>query len=667
VFERELKDSGVNLSSYAPGSPPERIALLQASRFFAAASGDAVDEGRESRLDDWWSDLMSRPAFHAWKNCHPEVTTLRFRRLVDAVLEDEQELSVSQKDALDLYDAQSYDLIKEFRRKSNWLALARADRLKRQLKLRSENATNAGERLKQADEWPENLLVIADEAQDLVPAEWRALIDWTIARRLRGQGVRLAFLGDENQRISPTFFSWKHVKDYAWRCAPDPQLLHECDLHGSFRLSKQVAAVANEVFGSAIVEQGKHRHVSTARPDELPDGRPVTVAIIPNALERFKEAVLEFIGGSAHQRLQAVILEPDDKLIEQGAKRNVDIVPARMAKGLEFDSMVVVEPFGGVGHRLSFDQAAVGYTVLSRSSDKLLCIVSPAEWGLIGAQWQRLGVKAEHVPVNDAGRNRLADLLLQMVGIVGVKERADLIELRVREIIDSSAEGLSPADAASRCSRLADLAGQLLEIGAIDRLNEDIVADFNRQSTIAARSQDVIQASVMPSNWSRAAALLLLLNEPASARDICAQYASADEKAGLLAFLDTLISEAGPIQQIAAFVRQEKRIAPTVGAEWLAGWAVLQRAGSECKSEARNGASFRQNGARGAMKSAVLNALATEFRRRTEAIASGLRSGESGAAPLSDDGEVSVGTTLHRAAELEARQLRLASAAGHLL
>src|SRR5205823_1180699 len=205
----------------------------------------------------------------------------------------------NEKDALDTNDAPLYELVREFRSRPKWVGVATELRTRLGLKLRSEIAGTATTRLQGTEFCRGTLLVIVDETQDLVHGEWKALIDWCAARCRGGAATRLTLIGDENQRISPTSFSWAEVKRH---CA------------------------------DAFQAEGW---------TEDPDSR-------------------------------------------------ADVLPPRAIKGLEFGSLVVVEPLGGRGAHLSYGEATVAYTSLTRAIEDLLCVLTPAEWSVVRGRWAGL-------------------------------------------------------------------------------------------------------------------------------------------------------------------------------------------------------------------------------------------------------------------------------------
>ncbi|MBW5425109.1 AAA family ATPase [Streptomyces sp. BG9H] len=225
--------------------------------------------------------------------------------------------------------------------------------------------------------------IVVDEAQDLSPMECRA-----IARRA-GFGS-LTVLGDLAQATTPwAAGSWGELLGHLGK--PDATVT---PLTTGFRVPKAIVGLANRLLAHLDVDvpparsmradgELRIRHVQDARDTRgtrgMPGVRAAAVEAVRDALGR--EGSIGVIAADAHTEplraaLDAAGIEsagPD----ELGAR--VTVLPASLAKGLEYDHVVAVEPAAIAAaerrglHRL--------YVVLTRAVSRLDVVHSaPLPW-----------------------------------------------------------------------------------------------------------------------------------------------------------------------------------------------------------------------------------------------------------------------------------------------
>ncbi|MFF9900725.1 HelD family protein [Streptomyces longispororuber] len=180
--------------------------------------------------------------------------------------------------------------------------------------------------------------IVVDEAQDLSPMECRA-----IARR--AGSASLTVLGDLAQATTP------------WAARSWPELLAHLGRPGAavtplttgFRVPEAIVSLANALLaglGVDVPPARSLRHDGDLAVREVPDAVAATVAAVRRALAR--EGSVGVIAADATVAAVRAALAgagvaaagPDDL----GAR--VAVVPASLAKGLEYDHVVVVEPAG---------------------------------------------------------------------------------------------------------------------------------------------------------------------------------------------------------------------------------------------------------------------------------------------------------------------------------
>ena len=574
LFEHELKAASLDVSTALPSGSTvgSAVTLMEFEPFYSSVVGQEVRGlDRERALDEWWVRLLGEPALKRWAKSHSEVRTLRFRRLIDAVLEDASGLTANRKDALDTHDESLYGVVRAFRAREAWMGLARRRRSESRLLLRSEIGSSAGRKLAGGDFWHGNLLILVDEAQDLVPAEWKALVDWVSARVRKGVATRLALLGDENQRISPTSFSWNEVKAHVastFGVVPPP--VTSVELPGSFRLSKRLAAIAGEVFHPSIMGRGKFREVARARPETLSDHGNIHVAVLPDAVRHTCSLLRKLHTGLGDQRLQVLMLEPPADLVAGRDVQNIDVLPARLAKGLEFSALGVIEPFGGAGGQLTYDRATVAYTSLTRSAKSLLCVLTPAEWRLVHARWQAHDVDPEFLDDSPSGLRRLRELLLEIVGEVDLDQQLVIAEAKLRDALEQLPAGGSDEDVAVACGQVTTVARRFLELGRPEQLGREFTVLLSRHGEPLSRMRADVTRLLLDGDWMGAITNLLLLGEIAAAEQICRGRPPRDEAEHLAGQMRDLIEREAGLQEAIRIIRAENEIAPEVsGAKLL--------------------------------------------------------------------------------------------------
>jgi len=208
--------------------------------------------------------------------------------------------------------------------------------------------------------------VVVDEAQDLSAMQCRA-----IARRAGYGSVTL--LGDLAQGTAPwAATDWRDTLSHLGK--PDARVV---PLTTGFRVPEVVLALANRLLPELSVDVPPAvslRHDGTLRVHSVSDVDGATVGAVREALGH-DGSVAVIAADAAVDRLTAALRAagvatstPDDVT----AAARVTVVPATVAKGLEYDHVVVVEPAEIVSaeprglHRL--------YVVLTRAVSRLAVV-----------------------------------------------------------------------------------------------------------------------------------------------------------------------------------------------------------------------------------------------------------------------------------------------------
>lgn len=197
--------------------------------------------------------------------------------------------------------------------------------------------------------------LIIDEAQDLSAMQLRAA-----GRRISNGSVTL--LGDLAQATTPwATASWAESLSHLGK--PDAHLE---ELVAGFRVPASVIEYAARLLPSIAADLTPPYSVRRSRGDlEFVTGgeaawldavrqslqREGTVGLImPDAMLESAEKSLQASGLEHHRLGDVTIVEPTDpaeeELVTEDLTQRLDLVPASLAKGLEFDHVVLVEPAG---------------------------------------------------------------------------------------------------------------------------------------------------------------------------------------------------------------------------------------------------------------------------------------------------------------------------------
>jgi DNA helicase IV len=315
------------------------VALLQ--RQAEARSGDSPGEA--------WLRRMSRAkpvtAFldHAW----PAVTA---EGLVASLLGDADALARAADGILDPAEQAAV----------GW---AKPPRSVRSIKWTSAEAVVVDEAAGLIERNPSFGHVVVDEAQDLSPMQARA-----IARRSEHSAITL--LGDLAQGTTPwSARNWRDTLGHLGK--PDGRIV---PLTLGFRVPAQVLALANRLLPALDVDVPAARSLRRDGAlviDQAADVAKAVVAQVRDALT-FEGSVGVIAADLAVPALIAALAAAGITSGDAEADDRVSVLPASVAKGLEYDHVIVVEPAAIVAaesrglHRL--------YVVLTRAVSRLAIV-----------------------------------------------------------------------------------------------------------------------------------------------------------------------------------------------------------------------------------------------------------------------------------------------------
>ncbi len=203
--------------------------------------------------------------------------------------------------------------------------------------------------------------VIVDEAQDLTPMQWRMVV-----RRSRKGAVTV--LGDLAQRSIGEPGTWDD------HLPPELSLYHERALTTNYRSPAEINDLAAAVLADlapglpqsrAVRRSG--RHPVAIRVESIDRDLPRVVAdlagstgVCPGGDRRMAPAVIGFD-----------LAQPPDRSPGTAALHDARLLSPWQAKGLEFDSVVVVEPARFLDEE---NGLSLLYVALTRSTDRLAIV-----------------------------------------------------------------------------------------------------------------------------------------------------------------------------------------------------------------------------------------------------------------------------------------------------
>lgn len=215
--------------------------------------------------------------------------------------------------------------------------------------------------------------VIVDEAQDMTPMQLR------MAGRRAGTGG-LTLVGDLAQATGPwTYANWDQIVEQI----PGARATRRGDLLIGYRVPEPITSFASSLLPRIAPGLEPVRAVRPGRPPVVEqvesDDLPLLVAVEADALREGDRTVGVIVPPSLLQSTRAALADGGVQIgdIERDAlERQVTLLPASAAKGLEFDHVVVAEPAAIVREGLhGFGEL---YVALTRATQRLAVVHSEA-------------------------------------------------------------------------------------------------------------------------------------------------------------------------------------------------------------------------------------------------------------------------------------------------
>lgn len=209
--------------------------------------------------------------------------------------------------------------------------------------------------------------VIIDEAQDYTPLQFK------IFRKLFS-GASLTMLGDPDQAINP----YMNIGGYEQlsRIFPQEDTLH-LRLARSYRSTAEIGAFARRLLGDRVNGESVERHGEAPAVLGFPD-KAAILGKIALDLAEFRQKGYRSVGivtrvkQEANEVYQALKGKPNVHAVlsgEEGFSSGAVVLPAYLAKGLEFDAVIIHD--AGGGNYAREEERLLLYTACTRALHEL--------------------------------------------------------------------------------------------------------------------------------------------------------------------------------------------------------------------------------------------------------------------------------------------------------
>ncbi|WP_017294453.1 PhoH family protein [Geminocystis herdmanii] len=238
------------------------------------------------------------------------------------------------------------------------------------------------------------ILLILDEVQDFYWFQLKIFLDLANNYHLP---VTIIILGDENQRVIISGFSWANFRTIFADNYPRRQLFNEIQLSQNFRNTKQIASVAKYILEEAFSQQIKSNNrklPSIGNPDKCYDEglKPRLIKIDNNWFKN----LLNCLGNDKNTEVETggineiVFLKRDlfnftdedlnEKISYLEKQEKIIIYSISEAKGQEFEAVIILFPFQISKNQLGYDDLFQWYTAITRARYYESIFITEKEW-----------------------------------------------------------------------------------------------------------------------------------------------------------------------------------------------------------------------------------------------------------------------------------------------
>lgn len=231
-----------------------------------------------------------------------------------------------------------------------------------------------------------NLLIVVDEAQDLLKEELILVCDHAQKLRTNGINVNVRFFGDLCQRLYPTGYMWEQVRNLGGNIKY---------LDVNYRNSSEILKITNQLLHlqSKYISSTDTKNFSNIQYKGTFEGPPPRALVV----EDFQEAIkfLDYANNKIlpskveNSILKAIaqylpVLSTSEKPLQgflYAKFHNLLMLDITRAKGMEFFGNIIFCPF--LGKDINSQNFMEWYTIFSRTEERLLIIVTRDEMELM--------------------------------------------------------------------------------------------------------------------------------------------------------------------------------------------------------------------------------------------------------------------------------------------
>ena len=383
-------DQGYQVSEKLKPQEPSDLSLLTSEEFFQSLSGS--DQKVLTYLEG--DKQIRRELEEKFGISLPEsLQQANLYAIQQSLLEDGNQYEHNDKDGLIGGQEEAKDLLQELGRHPNF---------KKQFKNFSQfyghkdSASQARQILKNLEDqdfsdsvkFEKPIALIVDEVQDYYWLQLKVIYSFL---QKQDEKSLLILLGDENQRVTISGFTWSAFAN-SFKTSYDLPLPKYLELTRNFRNTKAIAAVAKFFLLDGFRNQGVFRNrrhpISPPDPENcFEEGlRPRLIEFDDQWLDQFTQQLKQSVDASKPENNLIFIgheaschYEQFKTNFEADFSSPVITLNVREAKGQEFDAVVLLSPFLLPQAHLSLNDLFTWYTSITRARRYEAILVSPEE------------------------------------------------------------------------------------------------------------------------------------------------------------------------------------------------------------------------------------------------------------------------------------------------
>lgn len=243
---------------------------------------------------------------------------------------------------------------------------------------------------------PTELTIIVDEVQDFLWEELKVIFrfaDWWSKKF--GLYPHIELYGDVSQRVIVSGFSWESLRRSLHRDF-NLKLTRENKLDKNYRNTKNIARASQFILTELIEKDTSSRHLDRpANPESCQHegDMPILLIYTEDYLENFidhcklkaqrgntNRVVFLYDESNDNSHILSILSGEETSPITDSQSAGIIGLTIQEAKGLEFESLIIISPFLRLEERIRAESAYTWYTGFSRPTDRLVVLVKEIEY-----------------------------------------------------------------------------------------------------------------------------------------------------------------------------------------------------------------------------------------------------------------------------------------------